>query len=443
MAMNTLRRINAGFVLMGLAAASAGCGGAVRGTSERGTLVTTETGSPVTSTPDQSLPVDADGRWTDANVLFGRYEELGWDPGRCTEVERAYEDAVRAQPSLAEAHYMAGLAVSRCGDQVRARQHFELALSVTATMCSPRVALGLMLLEAGNVSEARLAFARAVQDNPATCSPAYTNLAILQRREAAGQSGEQRTATEAEALSNLRRALAIDSGDMAAYNQMALLYYTAGRRNDPAAYDLGEIICRQAQLLNRDYAPIYNTWGLIKVARHDVNGALRFFAQAIALDDSVYEAQMNFAQITFSFRGYVDAHAAFARALELRPHSYDATLGLGAALRGLNEPEQAEARYNAAMRLDASRPEAYFNLGILYHEYGGGTVPELERARQYYQLFVQKAGRSPRYADTVELVSARCADAPQRVGSHHRRLGAATCTPGRIQQIEQILALLR
>jgi tetratricopeptide (TPR) repeat protein len=300
-----------------------------------------------------------------------------------------------------------------------------------------------MSLEAGNVAEARTAFARAIEENPATCSSGYTNLAILQRREAAGQSGDARTATETEALNNLRRALAIDSDDMSAYNQMALLYYTTGLRNNPAAFDLAEIVCRQAQLLSDTYAPIYNTWGLIKVARGDVNGALRFFARAITLDNSLYEAQMNFGQITFSFRGYADARGAFSRALELRPNSYDAALGLGAALRGLNEVDQSEAQYNRAIQLDGDRPEAYYNLGILYHEYRSGSIAELERAKNYYQQFVTKAGRAPRYADTVTLVSARCAEEAPARGSARRRRRANACAPGRIQQIEQTIAAVR
>jgi Flp pilus assembly protein TadD len=443
--MKTLRHINTGLVLIGLAAAGSGCGGGGGGSGEGssgGETAVSETGSAVTSASGDTVSVEAHNRWTSANTLFARYEEQGWNAARCTEVERAYEATVGAQRSLAEAHYMAGLAVSRCGDQSGAREHFEEALSVTATMCKPRVALGLMSLEAGNVAEARTSFARAVEDNPATCSSGYTNLAILQRREAASQSGEQRATTETEALNNLRRALAIDSADMPAYNQMALLYYTRGLRNNPAAFDLAEIVCRQAQLLSDSYAPIYNTWGLIKVARDDINGALRFFARALVIDNSLYEAQMNFGQITFSFRGYTDARQAFSRALELRPNSYDASLGLGAALRGLNEVEQSEAQYNAAIQTDANRPEAYYNLGILYHEYRGGTIPELERAKQYYQQFVQKAGSAPRYAETVTQVTARCSEeAPSR--GRRRRRGAATCAPGRIQQIEQIIAAVR
>jgi tetratricopeptide (TPR) repeat protein len=356
--MKTLRHINTGLVLIGLAAAGSGCGGG--GSSGEGTsggeTAVTETGTEVTSASGEAVSVEAHNRWTGANELFNQYETQGWNESRCEEVIEAYERTISAQRSLAEAHYMAGLTASRCGDTSEAREHYERALSVTATMCKPRVALGLMSLEAGNVAEARTAFTRAIEENPATCSSGYTNLAILQRREAAGQAGEARTATETEALNNLRRALAIDSDDMAAYNQMALLYYTRGLRNNPAAHDLAEIVCRQAQLLSDTYAPIYNTWGLIKVARGDVNGALRFFARAITLDSALYEAQMNFGQITFSFRGYADARGAFSRALELRPNSYDAALGLGAALRGLNEVEQSEAQYNRAIQLDGDRP---------------------------------------------------------------------------------------
>ncbi|MCB9662245.1 MAG: tetratricopeptide repeat protein [Polyangiales bacterium] len=443
--MKTLRHISTGLTLLGLATASVGCGGGGGGGGEGssgGEAAVTDGGATVTSASGDTVSVEAHNRWTNANELFARYEEQGWNESRCEEVEEAYEATLGAQRSLAEAHYMAGLTMTRCGDQSAARRHFERALGVTSTMCKPRVALGLMSLEAGNVAEARTAFTQAIADNPATCSSGYTNLAILQRREAAGQQGEARDNTETEALNNLRRALAIDSADMAAYNQMALLYYRRGQRNNPAAYDLAEIVCRQAQLLTDTYAPIYNTWGLIKVARGDVNGALRFFARAIVIDNSLYEAQMNFGQITFSFRGYADARGAFSRALELRPNSYDAALGLGAALRGLNEVEQSEAQYNRAIQLDANRPEAYYNLGILYHEYRGGSIPELERAKQYYEQFVQKAGRAPRYAETVTLVTNRCAEeAPQR--GRRRRGRASNCAPGRIQQIEQIIAAVR
>ena len=48
----------------------------------------------------------------------------------------------------------------------------------------------------------------------------------------------------------------------ATFNQMALLYLDQAADN-PQLLDLAVVVCRQAQQINRDYAPIYNTWGLI------------------------------------------------------------------------------------------------------------------------------------------------------------------------------------
>ena len=45
--------------------------------------------------------------------------------------------------------------------------------------------------------------------------------------------------------------------------------------------DLAEVVCRQAQLINANYAPIYNTWGLIDVRKENVFDALRKFEKAL------------------------------------------------------------------------------------------------------------------------------------------------------------------
>ena len=81
-------------------------------------------------------------------------------------------------------------------------------------------------------------------------------------------------------------------------------------------------------MLDASYAPIYNTWGLIKVYKGDVISALRYFQKAITLDPDLFEAQMNFGEVTISFRGYEDGREAFARAVALEPESLDVAASL-------------------------------------------------------------------------------------------------------------------
>jgi tetratricopeptide (TPR) repeat protein len=313
---------------------------------------------------------------------------------------------------------MAGLALSRCGDS-GAYKHYDEALKVDSKFCKARVGLGLRDLQSGRTAQAKSTFEQSIKDDP-QCTSGYTNLAIIQRAQ--GQSDE--------ALKNLRRALAIESDYLSAFNQMALLHYDRGRKGNAAELDLAEVVCRQAQMLDADYAPIYNTWGLIKVYKGDVISALRFFQRAITLDPNLFEAQMNFGEVTISFRGYEDGRKAFSRAVELEPNNYDAVIGLGTALRGLERFSEAETQYERAKQLDTKRAEAYFNLGVLYQDYMSGSVADLKKAKTFFSEFLKRAGKQTEFRSSVQDVNNRCAQKPSK------KRGAPKCRPGRMQNID-------
>jgi tetratricopeptide (TPR) repeat protein len=306
---------------------------------------------------------------------------------------------------------------------------YNQALEANQTLCKARAAVGLDHMEHGREAQAVTAFERAIRDD-AQCTEAYVNLAVLQR----GRGGAQ----VQEALNNLRRALAIEASYLPAFNEMALLYLGQAAEN-PRALDLAGVVCRQAQQIDNAYAPIYNTWGLVNMTKGNIIEALRLFERARSLDGNMFEAHMNFGQITLSFRGYEDARNAFGRAVELRPRDYDAVIGLGAALRGLNQTEEARTRYEAAIQIDANRPEAYFNLGILYQDYMSGGVPDMNRAKGYYEQFLAKAGQAPGFQTNVEAVQRRCR-VQQPTG--RRRHGRQDCRPGRLQNIQTTVEAL-
>ena len=396
-------------------------------------------GSAVTTSGGEAVSEQALNDWNAGRRAFAEAETAGWNEGRCSSIIGQFESAVAEQGNrgFAEAKYMVGLTRQRCGDNAAARRMYNEALQDNQKMCKARVALGLLDLEGGNDTQARAAFTRSVRDDP-QCTAGYVNLAIMQRE----QGGEQ----EAEALRNLRRALAIESDYLPAFNQMALLYYNRGQQpSGKASLDLAEVVCRQAQLIDANYAPIYNTWGLVKMEKGNVIEALRFFERAIELDGEMFEAQMNFAQITLSFRGYEDARRAFAKAVELKGDNYEAHVGLGAALRGLEQFDQAKAEYERAIALDGRRPEAYFNLGVLYHDYlstaAEDPVPGLRRAKEYYAEFMQRAGSDARWAPSVEGITQYCRDKdvskePRSAAVRHRN---RMCRPGRNQLIDNLI----
>jgi tetratricopeptide (TPR) repeat protein len=414
--------------LSAIVAALTGCGGAaVTATSGSGDT-TAAPDAPRTST-GEVVSAEAQNYWRDGLAAFTQAETAGWNDNTCGNVTEFFDDAAEAQGGrFAEALYMAGLTRSRCNDRTKALEYYNRALSANTKFCKARVMIGLDQVAQNQSAAAMQTFSRAVADD-AQCTEGYVNLAALQR-----ESGQ--AALVRDALNNLRRALAIDAQYLPAFNEMALLYIQESDRNPSEAgqrLDLAAVVCRQAQQINREYGPIYNTWGLIYVKKNNIIEAVRMFERAANLDAKNFEAWMNFGSMVIGFRGYEDAKRAFERAVELNPRSYDAHLGLGAALRGLNQFDAAVAEYNKAKEIDGTRPEAFFNLALISHNYRGGSEEVLNEAKAQYEAFVAKAGTNPRFADTVTSVTRRCNLERARRG---RRRSTSQCRPGFIQQIE-------
>ncbi len=418
--------------------------------------------TPGANGPDRVVSEEAAEEFEGGNALFARYEQQGWNEQRCNETVERFTEAAEAQEGgLAEGFYMAGLVASRCNNLQQAQALYERAVQVNPRFCRARAAIGLAHMEAGREQPAAAAFQEAIRQD-AQCTEAYVNLATIQRRQGGAQVRE--------ALNNLRRALAIDSNYLPAFNQMALLYLEQaeqaaasapppererggrGNNSDEAQgpsqnqqmLDLAGVVCRQAQLIDGNYAPIYNTWGLVFVKKGEIRRALEMFARALSLDDDMFEAHMNFGQITLSFRGYEDARNSFTRAVALQPRNYDAHIGLGVALRGLTQVAEAEEQYNAAIQLDGNRPEAYYNLGVLYQDYRQGSIEDLNRAKAFFQQFLQKAGNRPQLATTVQSVTRTCQGQGNNRGRRRRRAAASTaCRNGRIPNIDQAIEAQR
>ncbi len=418
--------------LGGLAAALAlwGCGGG--GASEE-EVATTPGGTPLVTAGGDAVNVEAHNRWTAALAAFNQADDQGWNDQRCEQVSGQFESANDAQGgNFTEAIYMRGLVAHKCGNAEQARSFYDRALETNQQFCKARTGVGVLALERGQEQEAFNLFQRAIRDDP-RCTEAYVNLAYIQRTRGGNEVRES--------LNNLRRALAIESDYLPAFNQMALLYLEqAQSQNNPQMLDLAGVVCRQAQLIDRDYADIYNTWGLINVEKDNIIEATQLFQRAIGLDGNMFAAHMNFGSITASFRGYEDARNAYTRAVELQPNDYEAHIGLGAAHRGLNNMEGAEAEYRRAMEIDAGRPEAYFNLGVLYQDYRNGTIEDLRQAKQFYEQFMSKAGNNERYAEAVESVRRQCRQ--DNNNRRRRRRRSTDCRPGRIQNINTAIEAL-
>jgi len=421
----------AGIVALNLTLAACGGGGSASGEAELGSSSSSgaERGSARGSgKPGAKVSQRATQQWAEGLKAFKSYEPKSWNDAHCDEVAGKFEAAASSQGGkFTEALYMAGLAHDRCGRKEKAQSFYDQALRANPKFCKARVAQGLKLIETGQASAAEREFSQSVSDDP-QCTEGYVNLAILQRKR--GIEGNR------EALANLRRALAIDAQYLPAFNEMALLYLSEAADNEKKL-DLAEVVCSQAQKINANYAPIYNTWGLIDLRRGKIIDASAKFQRASELDDRIFEAHMNFARITIGFRGYQDAKAAYEHALTLQPTNFEAQLGLGVALRGLQENAKAQEAYEKASKLQPNRPEPYYNLGVLYQDFQGGTADEMKKAEGYYREFLSRAGGDKKFAAAIEDINRRCKQEGKR------KSGKNACVAGRLQNIQLYLDTMK
>ena len=440
------RRLGAASALTALFALAAGCGGAQ-----------VQIGKPVApssdGTPAAAVPVGeaASRGFAEALQQMVAHDKASdWSDASCSSVSKAFLDASARQRAetkkdLLEALYNAGLVAQRCGKHADAKAQYKAVLDADAKFHRARVQIALYEWhEKGDPAlEGVMAqLKQAVTDAQFQNVEALVNLAMLQMKRNGQGAEEDGSKNDFErAKRNLQRALAIDDGYQPAFNQLALYYFDTARakvgakaakakfatfaktkRADVQQLELAALVCSQAIRKNAAYAPIHNTAGLIQIELENVNGAVQEFQAAVRLDPSFFEAQMNYAAVNLSFRGFKSAEDAYRAALKMRPNDFDAHLGLALALRGQIDDSNfeknvaaAQAELDACKKLAPERAETYYNEAILTQEYkakGGNdaAVPMLEQAATIFDLFVQKAAGAAEFADAVKRSKDRAQD---------------------------------
>lgn len=296
----------------------------------------------------------------------------------------------------ADGLFGAGAVYDECGMEKDAESMYKQALSKNPKLAPAMSNLGVMLQRQGRSQEALVQFENAVKADPKSplAVSAYNNRGALLLERARLTNNK---AGYDEAIGQLRRALALDAESMAAYQILASIYYTTAEA-DRSKLRLAQLVCDEAKKINPDYAPVYNTLGLIKLRSKDVTGALTEFRKAASLDPGLTEAQLNIGAISLSARSYKQAEEAFQAVLKKVPNHFDATVGMGVALRGQRKPDEAETWYNKALqmqidpktdpRIEAKKCGVLYNLGLLYQDYKAGSPEDMNKGKGLYNKFL-------------------------------------------------------
>lgn len=437
------------WIVTGFLLGTVGCGGGAQ-----------ETPAPKAPTKSEATPPpvamskEAEEKYQAALDAFNAHDKANdWTDAACNETAKMFDAAASAQKDgkLPAATYNAGLTFQRCGNDAQAKAKFEQTLKDEPKYHFARAQLALYQYKAdSNENTAISSLQQVVLDSQFQNVPALVNLAMFQMMRDSGTGGNDCKDDFDCAKKNLQRALAIDDAYMPAFNQLALYYFqlakkragsvkmsgkgsrgrsiatsaAIAKRADVQQLELAALVVSQGIRKNANYAPIYNTAGLIQNELGQVNGAVQSFNTAARLDPKFFEAQMNYANVNLSFRGFEQAEKAFRKALEMRPNDYDAHLGLALALRGQINDSNYDAQVNAVQgeidackKIDGARPDAFYNEGILTHEYkakSGGdkakTIAALMSAKGIFEQFVDKAAGKPEYDGAVKRAKERIQD---------------------------------
>jgi tetratricopeptide (TPR) repeat protein len=430
----------------GLLAIIVGCGGSPPPAVQPPKSVPPDGGTPAVS-------VEAGKKFDAALDAFNHHDKANdWNEQACVETAKLFGAAhdEEKRRSFSEATFNAGLAYQRCGNDEKAKSYFEKALREDDKAHAAKAQLALYQYKADSNEDAAIStLQQAVLDAQFQNVPALVNLAMFQMMRDTASPGDGCKDDMECAKKNLQRALAIDDAYMPAFNQLALYYFqqakkragssrvsakgargrslttnaAMGKRADVQQLELASLVAAQAVRKNPNYAPIHNTAGLIQNELGQVNGAVSEFATAAKLDPKFFEAQMNYAAVNLSFRGFKPAEEAYRKALEMHPNDYDAHLGLALALRGqiddVNYDKQVTAvqtELDTCKKLTPDRPEVYYNEGILTHEYRAKGLAKdkqiaiLQQAKGIFQQFVDKAQDKPEYAGAVKRSKERMED---------------------------------
>lgn len=388
------------------------------------------------------LPPEVQKEYTEGLDSLKQHDKANdWTAESCESTAKSFLSAAdKFDGFLATAVYNAGVAYQRCNDREKAAEQYKKVLDKDPTFHRARVQLALFAFADSKetaIEPAIKEMEQAVQDSKFQNTEALVNLARLQMKRGNATDFD-------EAKKNLQRALAVDDAYMPAFNQLAIYYLTTAKKQagsktttlvkageksgkvNAQALDLALLVTSQAIRKNANFAPIYNTAGLIFGEQGNLNQAVSSFQTARKLDPAFFEAHMNFAAVNLGFRGFTQAEEAYRAAIKVRPDDYDAHLGLALALRGPITGSESDydarvsavqAELDAAKKIDGARPDVFYNEGILTQEFkakaGGGkdkTIAALESAKSIFQSFIDKASGKAEYDGAVKRSKERMQD---------------------------------
>lgn len=270
-----------------------------------------------------------------------------------TQVIKLYREAIQLNPSMANAHFNLAAIYEKNGRYKRAAQHLQQVLQAEPNNSDAMYRLAQVYVRGNQPMRALPLLQRFIRKNPAAKnSPRMLlNLASVQvQNNSYGQ-----------ALITARKCLALDSKNIAAYRLIARVYLRQKR------YEGVHVVYALSQKLGKKDARLFNIVGRAYMEQKKYPEAIYSFRQAVAIEPTLFAAQMNLGTLALQYYDKGRALRALSQATRLRPQDRSALLAYAVALRANKKFKDAESVYvNRLLKIQSNDSDSIFNLGVLY-----------------------------------------------------------------------------
>ena len=222
--------------------------------------------------------------------------------GQVPEAIRLYEQALRLDPDLADAHINLGIALMQTGRIQEAIGQYEQALRIKPDSSKGHNEFGIALARLGRLPEATSHWEQALRIKP-TYFEAHNNLG-----NALAQTGKIK-----EAIAHYEQALRIKPNLAEAHYNLGTALAQTGKIKEAVAH------FEQALRINPDYAEAHFNLGIALAQAGKIEEAIAHFGQALRIKPDYAEAHYNYGVALEQVGRVPEAIAQYTQALRIKP----------------------------------------------------------------------------------------------------------------------------
>ncbi|MGK0357913.1 MAG: tetratricopeptide (TPR) repeat protein [Bradymonadia bacterium] len=324
-----------------------------------------------------------------------------------------FNDALSADPQLADAQYNLGVLAEWRGDKRGARREYDAALSIDPEFEPAVTAIANMILRTKDLNGALAYTQQQLARKPQS----------LALRNAVNRVQLQFAGRGAQVIADTKKILRADEKNVPAMLNLAEAYYQQGK------HELAIAILGNAKVLAPQNPEIRARAALAHQALGEDLRARMVLEEAVALPGgATAEVHNNLGLVYHAAGDYQGAAEQYEFALARWPDMIAAQINLGNSLKGQQRYTDAVKALLKALKLDPNSPDAYFNLGILYLD---GDIPAIDPQRRFEKAvtYFERYKTLRRGKVTEDPVDEYIAEAQRRIEVEKKRAAQARRQP--------------